>query len=145
MHRRFWDRTMVISFSVGAAGILTCVAILVDSLFPTGSVLAALASMAALGVAVLVVVAGYVWVCDKCQDYFSERLGRLFGKRSGEPRDEGNAKEPLAPKDAGRQRKVPPASQPDGNRGRQVEARYGILRWSPLSPQWPGTAQWRGQ
>jgi hypothetical protein len=140
---------MVISFSLGAAGILTCVAILVDSLFPTGSVVMAMASLAALGVAILVVVAGYVWVCDKCQDYLSERLDRLLGEGPGEPRDKGISKKLLAPEtereDAGRQRKVPPAPQPDGNRGRQVEARYGILRWSPLSPQWPGAAQWRGQ
>jgi hypothetical protein len=63
------DKTIAISFSLGAAGILTCVAILADSLFPGGSAVAIVSWMVALGGAVAVIVAGYVWLCDTCQDY----------------------------------------------------------------------------
>ena len=79
----FWralDKTLVISFSLGAAGILVCVAGVLDSVLPRRSVPATCVSMAALVVAIIVVVTGYTWVCDKCEAKLSDYLDRHFGK-----------------------------------------------------------------
>jgi len=142
---RAWDKTIAISFSLGAAGILTCAAILIDSLLPTASVVAVAAWMVVLGAAVGMIVAGYVWLCDKCQDYLSERLGRWFRTELWEPRAKRPSEEPPAIDGPDRQPSESPPPQTARNGDRQVEAPYGVARWRPLVPPWPRAARWRGQ
>jgi hypothetical protein len=55
-----------------------CVAALLSLLVPQGSILGFLAELAGLGVAITFVVVGYVWICEKCEDYLSGHLDRLL-------------------------------------------------------------------
>lgn len=62
---RAWNKTLVVSFSLAAAGILVCASTLLDSVVPKGSVLAALASMAGLAVVILLVLADHLTHLDR--------------------------------------------------------------------------------
>jgi hypothetical protein len=83
---RAWNKMLVISFSAAAAGILACIAALLDILVPKGSALGFLAWTAALVVAIVLVVSGYVWACDKCEDYLNGRLDRIRNMKQQTPR-----------------------------------------------------------
>jgi len=73
-----WNKLIAVSSALAAAGILTCAAALLDVFMPRGSFVGFLTRMALVGCAVIAVVIGYVWVCDKCESYFSGRLDRLL-------------------------------------------------------------------
>jgi hypothetical protein len=104
---RAWTKMIVVSAGLGSAGILVCIVALLDVLVPRGSVLGFLSWMAALVGVIVVLVAGYVWVCDKCEDYLSGRLERLLaahearGKASkpgrAEEREPANERRTLLP------------------------------------------------
>jgi hypothetical protein len=91
---------IVVSCSLAAVGILVCAAGLLDTLMPKASVFWFMIRMAALAAAIALIVSGYVWVCDKCEDYLSGRLDRLLNMRRGVRRQDSVKGE----KDAG----VPP-------------------------------------
>jgi hypothetical protein len=77
---RGWNKMFVISFSVASAGILVCIAAMLDNLVPKSAVLGFLMWAIALVVTITLVLTGYVWVCDKCEDYLSGRFERLLNR-----------------------------------------------------------------
>jgi hypothetical protein len=90
MCRRAWNKMIVVSVSLAAAGMLACVAALVDALAPKGSALGFAAAMVAVGAAIALVVSGYVWVCDRCEDYLSRRTNRLLDVEEKPRRETAN-------------------------------------------------------
>jgi hypothetical protein len=71
---------IAISSALAAAGILACAGALLDAFIPRGSVLGFLTWMVVLGIIIIGTVAGYTWVCDKCEGYFNGRLDRLLSR-----------------------------------------------------------------
>jgi hypothetical protein len=65
----FKNRLLVTSLALAAAGILTCVACLLDVLFPRGTLLAFLGWMAAAGVAIAAIMISFAWSCEKVDDH----------------------------------------------------------------------------
>jgi hypothetical protein len=78
MFGRGWNKTIVVSLSLAAAGVITCIAALLDSVAPTESVGSFLVVKCALGAVIIVVMISFAWMCDKCENYFSERIDRLL-------------------------------------------------------------------
>ena len=62
--------------ALAAAGVLVCVAAILDVFIPTESLVGFLIRMALLGVAMTGVVTGYIRLCDKCDGHVKERLDR---------------------------------------------------------------------
>jgi hypothetical protein len=83
MYGHSWKKVIVSSFALGVAGILTCISALLSDLVPTWSVLSFIAVLIPLGLAILGILAGFVWLCDKCEEYFNEKKDKLLegGKR----------------------------------------------------------------
>jgi hypothetical protein len=77
-----WNRIFAVSSCLAAAGGVTCLAILYNLLVPRGSLLAFLAAAVPLGCAVVAVVLGFMWTCEKCEEYLSRRAERWFGARA---------------------------------------------------------------
>ena len=93
---------MVVSASLAAAGILVCGAAIIDVHFPKGSALGFAAGVVALAVAVALVLIGFVWACDKCEEYLNGHTDRLLG---GEPKDSqvtASSEQRRGPGEAGR-------------------------------------------
>jgi hypothetical protein len=65
MKSRFMNKLLATSLALASAGILTCVAALLDALLPRVSTVAFLAWLSLAGLAVLFIVLGFRWVCDK--------------------------------------------------------------------------------
>ena len=80
MYWRTWNNILIVSFSLAVAGILLCIAALLDILVPRGSTAGIVVGLAALGTLIALVVAGYAWICDRCDDYLSDYSDRLHGK-----------------------------------------------------------------
>jgi hypothetical protein len=66
-----WKTTIVVSWALAAGGTLACVAAIFDYAVPGGSVLRALATLAALVLAIGGVVVGFARVCEGCEEYFN--------------------------------------------------------------------------
>jgi len=83
MYGHSWKKVIVSSFALGVAGIMTCISALLSDLVPTWSVLAFIAVLIPLGLAIVGILAGFVWLCDKCEEYFNEKKDKLLegGKR----------------------------------------------------------------
>jgi hypothetical protein len=79
MYTHSMNRLTTVSSALAVAGILTCVAALLDVAMPHGSLAAFLASMVLLGLAVTGVMIGFTWACDKCESYVDGRLDRILG------------------------------------------------------------------
>ena len=79
MYAHPMNRLITVSSALAVAGILTCVAALLDVTMPHGSLAAFLASMVFLGLAVTGVMIGFTWACDKCEGYVDGRLDRILG------------------------------------------------------------------
>jgi hypothetical protein len=79
MYAHPMNRLITVSSALAVAGILTCIAVLLDVTMPHGSLAAFLASMVFLGLAVTGVMIGFTWACDKCESYVGERLDRILG------------------------------------------------------------------
>jgi len=71
MFRHPWKKVIVGSFAIGVAGILTCISALLGVLVPTWSLGAFITVLISLGLVVVGILVGFVWVCDKCEDYFN--------------------------------------------------------------------------
>ncbi len=78
MCSHFWNKSIAVSSALAAAGVLTCAAALLEAFMPKGSLAAFLASMALFGMVVTGVVIGYMWVCDRLDNYFHGRLDRIL-------------------------------------------------------------------
>ena len=76
---------VVVSFCLGAAGILACLGALFDSLVAQGSIMAVLAATVPLGLAIVGVMMGFAWVCDKCEGYLNRRADRRAARRRRVP------------------------------------------------------------
>jgi len=83
MYGHSWKKVIVSSFILGVAGIMTCISALLSDLVPTWSVLAFIAVLISLELAIVGILAGFVWLCDKCEEYFNEKKDKLLegGKR----------------------------------------------------------------
>lgn len=68
MSTRFENRLLVTSLALAAAGLLTCVALLLDVLMPRGSLMAFLGVLFTAGIAIGAVMASFAWTCDKFDD-----------------------------------------------------------------------------
>jgi len=90
MCRRGWNKTIVVSLSLAAAGVITCIAALLESVAPKESVMSFLAVKCALGVVIIAVMVGFAWICDKCEDYFSRRIDRLLDPKQHTSRGTAN-------------------------------------------------------
>jgi len=90
MYRHSWNKVIVSSFALGAAGILTCISALLSVLVPTWSVLAFIAVLVPLGVAIVGVLAGFVWLCDKYEEYIDRKKNNLLGEKGEESGGEIN-------------------------------------------------------
>jgi hypothetical protein len=64
---RFKQRLLATSVALAAAGILTCVACLLEVFMPHGSLAAFLASLVTAGIAVGAIMACFVWGCEKLE------------------------------------------------------------------------------
>jgi len=86
MYGHSWKKVIFSSFALGVAGILTCISALLSDLVPTWSVLAFIAVLIPLGLAIVGILAGFVWICDKCEEYFNEKKDKLLegGKRKSD-------------------------------------------------------------
>lgn len=74
-----WNKLFVVSLAFAVAGTLACVAALLDMLVPHASALSFLCWSAAVVVAVVLLVNGYVWACDRCEEYLSQGTDRRLG------------------------------------------------------------------
>jgi hypothetical protein len=82
MFHRVRNKMLVVSLSLATAGILACLGALFDSLVADGSILTFLAATVPLGLAIVGVLAGFAWLCDKCESYLRWRVaGRLTRTR----------------------------------------------------------------
>ena len=65
MARHFVDRLLVTSLALAAAGMLTCVAPLLDVFFPRGSLMAFIGWMFAAGIAIVAIMVCFAWTFEK--------------------------------------------------------------------------------
>ena len=77
MSPQWWNRLIVASCALAAAGILACGFALLHILTPIGSMLDFLAGIVLLALVVVGVMIGYSWVCKKCEDLPEKRLDRI--------------------------------------------------------------------
>jgi hypothetical protein len=73
MKRRFSNRLLTTSLALASAGTLTCIGAMLDVLMPAISTLQFLAWLCLAGVAVLLVLLGFSWACNKADEAFSAR------------------------------------------------------------------------
>jgi hypothetical protein len=76
MHWHTWKRIVTVSFSMAAAGVLVCAVASIQGIIPGSTVLGTLVSMCASAAVMLAVLAGYIWACDKGQDFLDTNLSR---------------------------------------------------------------------
>lgn len=78
-----WKKVIVSSFVLGVAGIMTCISALLNDIVPAWSVLAFIAVLIPLALAIIAILAGFIWLCDKCENYFADRTDKILdtGKR----------------------------------------------------------------
>jgi hypothetical protein len=97
MSRHVRNKMLVVSFSLGAAGILACLGALFDSLVAEGSVFAFLAAIVPLGLAIVGVLVGFAWLCDQCETYLRRRADSLALKRRHAPSTPGRTSSRASP------------------------------------------------
>jgi hypothetical protein len=97
MFRRVRDKMLVVSLCLAGAGILACVGALFDGFVSGGSIMAFLAATVPLGLAIIGVLLGFAWVCDKCETYLRRRADRLALKRRRDAATAGRSSARTAP------------------------------------------------
>jgi hypothetical protein len=150
MSWRTWNKMLAISFLLSAAGIVTCVGALLDVLVPAGSAWDFVIWTAVLGAAIILVVGGYVWVCDKCEDYLSgytdRRLSRQQEKLDRAASKEESGKDSLGANDVGPQYPVDQFRRRAALRVRDVESlRYALRSMARCPEVMFMRKHWRGQ
>ena len=80
-----WNKMLVTSFALLAAGLLACVAAVIDALAPHGTLTAFLALTALLGLACWAVMAGLNWTCETCDEYLTWHSERVLSAKHCEP------------------------------------------------------------
>ncbi len=68
MLTHFKNRLLLTSLALAAAGILTCVACLLDVYLPRGSLVAFLGWLFTAGVAIVAIMVSFAWTCEKVDD-----------------------------------------------------------------------------
>jgi hypothetical protein len=94
-----WKKLIISSFALGAAGMLTCVAALLSDLVPTWSILAFIAVLIPLGLIIVGILAAFVWICDKCEDYFGGRIDKMLDVDKPKPKVEKQSDDKWCGKD----------------------------------------------
>jgi hypothetical protein len=142
------EKTLVISLALAAAGILACVAALMDTVMPKGSTLAFFSTLAVLGLVVGAVLVAFTWLCDKCEAYFEARCDRTG--EAGKPRSRFSI-------DPGDQQShndfdVPPTPlefpRPNASRNQYLVTLRGAAPKKSAATEKPPimmTTKWRGQ
>jgi hypothetical protein len=146
MYGNSWKKVIVGSFVLGFAGIMTCISALLSDLVPAWSVLAFIAVLIPLGFLIVGILAGFVWLCDKFEDYSNEKKDNLLegGKRKSDKEISPNS-QPFH--DSANSRYIKYISpQP----GRLLDQYTSTLRSSGPAMQFnainfPPTNKWRGQ
>ncbi len=81
MYGNSWKKVIISSFVLGVAGIMTCISALLSDLVPAWSVLAFIAVLIPLGLVIVGILAGFVWLGDKFEDYLDEKENNLLEGR----------------------------------------------------------------
>jgi hypothetical protein len=131
---RTWNKMLVISCSVAAVGILVCAGGLLDILVPKGSIFWFMFRVATLAGVIALVVAGYVWICDKCEDCLSGYLDRLLDRQPRRPGAAANTKKPPTSGKADDRDDVHQSQHPGASGDRYVESLRGGSRPNSHSP-----------
>jgi hypothetical protein len=135
---------LVVSASLATAGIVVCGAAMIDVFFPKGSVLDFVAGLIVLGMIIAFVLIGFVWVCDKGEDYFSGHTDRLLGGEANDSRAAASNEQGRGPDEADRPQDAahgPPETWP-------AEDRYAVSLRDTESRAHRGAfprVQWHGQ
>jgi hypothetical protein len=144
MCRRLWNKMVLVSVALAAAGTLVCVTALIGTAVPKGSAWGFAAEVVASGVAIALVVAGYVWVCDKCEQYLSGRTERLLNvaerPRRRTTSEVKNEKPSLS--DADRLIAARRLPQPGPSAAHYVGALRGFAKPNAESPKAESAKQW---
>jgi hypothetical protein len=146
MNGNSWKKVIVGSFVLGFAGIMTCISALLSDIVPTWSVTAFIAVLVPLGLAIVSILAGFVWLCDKFEDYLNKKDDQLLegvNRKSAKkikPQDQ-----PFY--DKANYRYIKFASPPPG---RTIDRYTSTLRGSgSVTPfhtlRFPPTKKWHGQ
>ena len=145
MALRTWNKMLVVSFSVGAVGILVCAGGLLDILVPKGSIFWFMFRVAALVGVIALVVAGYVWICDKCEDYLSGYLDRLLDRQPRRSDAAANTKKQPTSGKADDRDEVHQSQQPGASGDRYVTSLRGGSRPNSHSTPAMFVSRWHGQ
>jgi hypothetical protein len=86
MVTHFKNRLLVTSLALAAAGILTCVASLLEAFFPRGSVAAFLGLLFSAGVAIAAIMIAFAWTCEKADERGLARQRQGDGERGAAKR-----------------------------------------------------------
>ncbi len=76
MVTHFKNRLLAVSLALASAGILTCLASVLDLFFPRGSLVAFIGWMCTAGIAVVAVTLGFAWTSEKVDEWRSGATGR---------------------------------------------------------------------
>ena len=125
---------------------MTCISALLSDLVPTWSVLAFIAVLIPLGLVIVGILAGFVWLCDKFEDYSNEKKDNLLeGRKRKSDKEISPNDQPFQNVANSRYIKYV-APQP----GRLLDQYTSTLRGSgPAKPfhamRFPTTKKWHGQ
>jgi hypothetical protein len=145
MNGHSWKKTIVISFVLGAAGILTCIAALLSDLVPTWSILAFIAVLIPLGLVIVGILAAFVWICDKCEDYFGNHIDKMLEADKRKPGVEKKTDDKWGNKVLAPPRTVfDPAKSYSSGASRNLIS-HASLRGSYRSARKPPKVAWHGQ
>ncbi len=67
-----WKKAFAVSSILAVAGILACFASILNIVIPKGTI-AILAAMIPLGAVIMGILIGFVWVCNKYENYFDSK------------------------------------------------------------------------
>jgi hypothetical protein len=146
MYGNSWNKVFVGSFVLGFAGIMTCISALLSAIVPAWSILAFIAVLIPLGFVIVGILAGFVWLCDKYEEYHNEKNNNLLegGKRKSDKEISTNNQPFYNCTNSRYIKYISP--QP----GRLIDQYTSTLRGSgPAMPfhamKLPPTKKWRGQ
>jgi len=141
-----WNRMLAVSLSLAGAGTLACLAALINTLVPQ-PLLAILGGLIVLGLAIVAVLSGYVWVCDKCEEHLGGRTDRVLGMEQEVPRNltRHSKNKTRAYKGANGRGAAAQLRQPGPAADRYVEGLRGVRTKTDLPQAMSAEKQWHGQ
>jgi hypothetical protein len=93
MVTHFKNRLLAVSLALASAGILTCLASVLELFFPRGSLLAFIGWMCTAGIAVVAVTLGFAWTSEKVDEWRTARQGDRDLRAEESPRAETSARD----------------------------------------------------